>query len=100
MENWAPKKLAYDWDNIGLQLGSYHKEVKKVMITLDVLEPVVDEAIDNEVDLIISHHPILFKALKQINIDTPVGRTIQKLIQNNITVYSSHTNLDITKGGV
>src|SRR5690625_2606487 len=100
MEKWAPKKLAYDWDNVGLQLGSYHKQIKKVMITLDVLESVVDEAIKKEVDLIIAHHPILFKPLQQINSDTPIGRTITKLIQNDITVYAAHTNLDIAKGGV
>src|SRR5690625_1754828 len=100
MENWAPKNLAYDWDNVGLQIGSYHKQVNKVMITLDVLESVVDEAIKKEVDLIIAHHPLFFKSVKQINYDTPIGRTIAKLIQHDITVYAAHTNLDIANGGV
>src|SRR5690625_2046805 len=100
IESWAPKNLAYDWDNVGLQVGSYNRPVKRVMITLDVLESVVDEAIAKKTDLIIAHHPLLFKSLKQINIDTPVGRTIYKLIENNITVYAAHTNLDIAQGGV
>lgn len=70
------------------------------MVTLDVLESVVDEAIENKVDLIIAHHPLLFKPLKQINIDNWRGRMIRKLIQDDITVYAAHTNLDVAKGGV
>lgn len=100
IEHWAPKELAYDWDNVGLQLGSYSLQTKKVMITLDVLENVVDEAIMHDVNLIISHHPLLFNPLKRIDFSTPKGKTIQKLIQHNITVYTAHTNLDIATGGV
>lgn len=100
MEAWAPLSLAYDWDNVGLQVGTANASVKKVMITLDVLESVVDEAIEKEVDLIIAHHPLLFKPLHQINMQTPIGRVINKLIKHQITVYASHTNLDITPGGV
>jgi len=100
MESWAPKKLAYDWDPIGLQIGSYHKKVKKVMVTLDVLDSVADEAIEQNVDLIISHHPLLFKPLSQLDTNTPKGRIVQKLIKHDITVYSAHTNLDIASGGV
>ncbi|MBP1968688.1 dinuclear metal center YbgI/SA1388 family protein [Virgibacillus natechei] len=100
MEEWAPLNLAYEWDNVGLQIGSYTNSVKKIMVTLDVLESVVDEAIDNDIDLIIAHHPLLFKPIKEVNIDTPHGRIIHKLIQHNISVYASHTNLDIANGGV
>ncbi|WP_164668589.1 Nif3-like dinuclear metal center hexameric protein [Virgibacillus doumboii] len=100
MEKWAPQHLAYDWDNVGLQVGSFQNEVKKVMVTLDVLETVVDEAIENDVDLIIAHHPLLFKSMKQVNVDSPQGNIIQKLIQHNISVYAAHTNLDIAAGGV
>lgn len=100
MENWAPKHLAYDWDNVGLQVGSFQNGVKKVMITLDVLSSVVDEAIENNVDLIIAHHPLFFKSIKQLNIDSSQGNIIQKLIKHNISVYAAHTNLDIAKGGV
>ncbi|AXI09475.1 Nif3-like dinuclear metal center hexameric protein [Oceanobacillus zhaokaii] len=100
IENWAPKHLAYEWDNVGLQIGSYNKTVKKVMITLDVLESVVDEAIEKNIDLIIAHHPLLFNPVKRINLDTPQGRIIHKLLTNQITVYAAHTNLDAANGGV
>lgn len=100
MEEWAPRPLAYDWDNVGLQVGSYNDHVKKVMVTLDVSEDVVHEAIDHGVNLIISHHPLLFKSFKKVNVDTAKGRIIQKLLQHQITVYTSHTNLDIAPGGV
>ncbi|UOQ42499.1 Nif3-like dinuclear metal center hexameric protein [Halobacillus salinarum] len=99
-EKWSPKSLAFDWDNVGLQVGTLHKPINKVMITLDVLENVVEEAIEKNIDLIIAHHPLLFVSLKQINLDTPKGRVIQKLIQHDITVYAAHTNLDIAEGGV
>lgn len=100
MEQWAPKSLAYDWDNVGLQVGNFSNQVNRVMISLDVLEPTVDEAIDKNVDLIIAHHPLLFSPLNQVNTDTPKGRIISKLIKHNISVYAAHTNLDIASGGV
>ncbi|SEH60758.1 dinuclear metal center protein, YbgI/SA1388 family [Halobacillus karajensis] len=99
-EKWSPKHLAYEWDNVGLQVGSLNKPVQKVMVTLDVLDSVVDEAIEKDVDLIIAHHPLLFIKLKQINLDTPKGRIVQKLIKHDITVYAAHTNLDVANGGV
>ncbi|MGP4061686.1 Nif3-like dinuclear metal center hexameric protein [Halobacillus sp. H74] len=99
-EEWSPKHLAYDWDNVGLQVGSLNKPVKNIMVTLDVLENVVDEAIEKNVDLIIAHHPLLFVKLSQINLNTPKGRIVQKLIKHDITVYAAHTNLDIAHGGV
>ncbi|AVQ99391.1 Nif3-like dinuclear metal center hexameric protein [Oceanobacillus iheyensis] len=100
MERLAPKSLAYDWDNVGLQVGSFSTPVKKIMVTLDVLEEVVDEAIAKNVSLIIAHHPLLFKPVKQLSTDTPQGRVLHKLLQHNITVYAAHTNLDIAEGGV
>src|SRR5699024_2259390 len=69
-------------------------------ITLDVLESVVDEAVDSGVNLIIAHHPLLFKPIQQIDYQSPQGKVIQKLIQHNITVYAAHTNLDIAHNGV
>ncbi|MFG6114308.1 Nif3-like dinuclear metal center hexameric protein [Halobacillus sp. MO56] len=99
-EQMSPKHLAFDWDKVGLQIGTLNKPVKNIMVTLDVLENVVDEAVEKQVDLIISHHPVIFKPLNQINPDTPKGRVIQKLIKHEITVYAAHTNLDIAEGGV
>ncbi|GGF07781.1 GTP cyclohydrolase 1 type 2 [Halobacillus andaensis] len=100
LEERAPASFAFDWDNVGLQVGSKKQTVKKVMVTLDVLERVVDEAIENDIDLIIAHHPLLFVKLDKIDVSTPKGRTIQKLLTHNICVYASHTNLDIAQGGV
>src|SRR5690625_3487972 len=76
------------------------EENKHELVTLDVLENVVDEAIENNVNLIISHHPLIFNPLKNIDLSSPKGKTIQKLIQHNITVYTAHTNLDVAEGGV
>lgn len=100
LEGFAPKKMAMEGDPIGLQVGSLNKPVKKVMIALDVLENVVDEAIHGEVDLIIAHHPLLYRPLKRIDTSTSKGRVIEKLIKHDITVYAAHTNLDVTALGV
>ncbi|GAA0457662.1 Nif3-like dinuclear metal center hexameric protein [Alkalibacillus silvisoli] len=100
VEEMAPKHLAFEGDPIGLQVGDFNGKVKRVMVALDVLENVVDEAIVKEIDLIIAHHPFIFKPLKSIDINSEKGRIIKKLIKHDITVYAAHTNLDITSGGV
>ncbi|WP_409251390.1 Nif3-like dinuclear metal center hexameric protein [Bacillus sp. SCS-153A] len=99
-ETLAPKELAEEGDKIGLQIGRLNQKVDKVMVTLDVLEEVVDEAIEKGVNLIIAHHPPLFRSLKAVRTDTVQGRMIEKLIKNDISVYAAHTNLDVAKGGV
>ncbi|WP_058307426.1 Nif3-like dinuclear metal center hexameric protein [Gracilibacillus massiliensis] len=99
-EQWVPTNLAESWDNVGLQVGDKNQQVKKVLITLDVVDSVVEEAIETNVDFIIAHHPLLFKGLKEINFSDPKGRVIQKLIKHNISVYAAHTNLDVVKAGV
>src|SRR5690625_4210262 len=100
MECWAPKNFAYEWDNVGLQIGSTTDITQGVLISLDVNDAVVEEAIEKNINMIIAHHPLLFKPLKTIDFTTVKGKLIQKLIKNDITVYASHTNLDITEGGV
>ncbi|HJV45629.1 MAG TPA: Nif3-like dinuclear metal center hexameric protein [Bacillota bacterium] len=100
MEEFAPKALAMEGDRIGLQVGTLNKEVKKVMITLDVLENVVDEAIANAVDLIIAHHAVIFKPLRTLRTDQPAGKLYEKLIKHDIAVYIAHTNLDTAVGGI
>ncbi|CRK84165.1 Nif3-like dinuclear metal center hexameric protein [Neobacillus massiliamazoniensis] len=99
-EQFSPKRLAMEGDKIGLQIGRLNKKIKRIMIALDVLENVIDEAIEKNVELIIAHHPPIFRPLKSINMDTVQGRVIEKLIKHDITVYAAHTNLDVTKGGV
>lgn len=100
MEQFAPKHLAEDWDPVGLQVGSMQRRVSKVMTALEVTDQVVEEAIAENVQLIIAHHPLLFRPLKQLNIDYPQGQLLEKLIKHDITVYAAHTNLDITQGGM
>ena len=100
IEKLAPIHLALDWDNPGLILGYEDKPVSRLLLALDINEEVIDEALANQVDMIITHHPIIYKAIKHINSRTTVGKWMLKLIQNNITVYTAHTNLDIAEGGV
>ncbi|NMO94815.1 Nif3-like dinuclear metal center hexameric protein [Paenibacillus lemnae] len=100
MEQLAPKHAAEPDDRIGLQLGTLQKDIKHVMIALDVTEEVVDEAVKTGVDLIIAHHAIIYRPLKGLQTDTPMGKVYEKLIKSDIAVYISHTNLDITEGGM
>ena len=100
MEEFAPPILAEDWDNVGLMVGSREDEIKKVMVCLDVTSDVIKTAESNKVDLIVSHHPLIFKGLKKINREDFKGRMIMDLIRKGINVYSAHTNLDVTDGGV
>lgn len=100
IETWAPQHFAYDWDHIGLQVGSKNEKTTKVLVTLDVLESVVEEAIEKGANLIVAHHPLLFKPLKKVDFDSVKGKIVKKLIEHNITVYAAHTNLDIAEGGV
>lgn len=99
-EQFVPKSLAMEGDPIGLQLGRLNRKVERVLVTLDVLENVVDEAIRKDVQLIIAHHPPIYHPLEKITTDTVQGRTIAKLLKHDIAVYAAHTNLDVAKGGV
>jgi len=99
-ENKYPKDLAYEWDNVGIQVGTLNMPAKKILVTLDVTKEVVKEAIDKKVNMILSHHPLLFNPLDKIIFDTPRGWIIKNLIKHNITVYSAHTNYDLAEGGM
>jgi dinuclear metal center YbgI/SA1388 family protein len=101
LENWAPKEIAWEKDNTGLQIGSPERRIKNIMLSLDLNENVIDQAIKKKCNFIFTHHPLLFKPLTRI--DTSVNSTsllVEKLIKNDITLYSAHTNLDFTKDGV
>ena len=100
LESWAPLSLAEDWDNCGLQVGDRAQEVHKVLVALTPTLRVVEEAIAVGADMIVTHHPLLFKPLKQITTDKEQGKIVHLLIKNGISLYSAHTNLDITSGGV
>lgn len=100
VEQLAPKHVAMEDDKIGLQLGSLQKDIKCVLIALDVNEAVVDEAIKLGADLIVAHHAIIFRPLASLQTDTPMGKVYEKLIKHDIAVYIAHTNLDVTDGGM
>ncbi len=99
IESIAPPALAEDWDNVGLLVGSQNAAVKKIMVTLDVTSRVVDEARENNVDLIVSHHPVIFTSMKSIT-DDGNGKLLLSLIESGIAVYSAHTNFDKAQGGM
>lgn len=99
-EKWSPKYLAMEGDPIGLHVGTLNKKIERVLVTLDVNEEVVDEAIAKSAELIIAHHPPIFRPLKNLQTDFPQGRLMEKLIKHDIAVYAAHTNLDVAEGGV
>ena len=100
LERFAPLPLQESWDNAGLQVGLTETEVSGALLCLDVNEKMVDEAIQKGCNLIVSHHPLLFRGLKTISDLTDVQRTVMKAIVNGICVVSMHTNMDNAKGGV
>ena len=101
IESWAPKEIAWNKDNVGLQVGSAERKVKNILLSLDLNMNVVNEAIKKDCNVIITHHPLLFNPLKKINTDKDKNSIlIEKLIKNDITLFSAHTNLDFTKDGV
>ncbi len=95
-----PPDAAEEWDNIGLLLGHNEKEVKRVLLTLDVTPFSAEEAVKFGADLIISHHPILFGGTKSITDENSEGRMLLTLLENKIAVISAHTNMDSAKGGL
>ncbi len=101
LEEWAPKGIAWDKDNVGLQVGDPKIRIKNILISLDLNEEVINSAVKENCNLIITHHPILYYPLKNLDFSkNKIARMIQMLVKNNITLYSSHTNLDFTKQGV
>lgn len=100
MEEIAPPELAAEGDNVGLLLGDPDREVERVLLALDVTGEVVREAIGRGAGMIISHHPLIFRPLRRLVHNDPVGRLATELLQNGIALYSAHTNLDCCQEGV
>lgn len=90
-----PKRYAMEWDNVGLLAGRSDKEVQKVYLALDATDEVIEEAVKVGADLLITHHPLIFKGLKQINDENFISRRVLRLIQNDISYYAMHTNYDV-----
>lgn len=98
LEKLAPPSMACDWDNPGLIAGRSDKEVKKIVIALDATDDAVETAIREKADLLLTHHPLIFKAVKKVNDQNFITRRIVKLIQNDISYYAMHTNFDSAPG--
>lgn len=91
---WAPD-IACDWDNVGLLIGDKEKEVKKVMLALDATDDIIQQAVESGVDMLITHHPLIFHGMTRITADDFTGRRVLRLIQNQIAYYAMHTNFDV-----
>lgn len=100
IEKLAKPQYAYDWDNCGLLAGDRKSQVEKILITLDITKEVALEAKEKNCQMIISHHPLIFKAVKNLSTDTYEGEVLSILYKNNIALYCAHTSLDIASGGV
>ncbi|MCC8127636.1 MAG: Nif3-like dinuclear metal center hexameric protein [Clostridiales bacterium] len=94
----APPGLACEWDNPGFQAGRSDKQIERVLTALDVTDEVVEQAIEADVDLIVSHHPLIFRPLKRVNDEDFISRRIVRLLQHDICYFAMHTNFDIAPG--
>ncbi|MDJ0721689.1 MAG: Nif3-like dinuclear metal center hexameric protein [Desulfobacterales bacterium] len=100
LEALAPARLAEDWDNVGLQVGHPAWPVNKVLVALDPTLAVVDEAIREGAAAVITHHPLIFRPLRCLDLATATGRIIQRLVDKRVAVIAAHTNLDSVSGGI
>jgi len=100
LEDFAPLVLQESYDNSGLQVGDTSQKVKGILLCLDVTEEVLEEALELDCNLIISHHPLLFKPIKRLSGKTYIERCVIKACKNDLVIYTAHTNLDNTFGGL
>lgn len=100
LEGLYPSYLADSWDNVGFQIGNENHVVERILICLEVTEIVIDEAVEKGIDLIIAHHPLIFKAPKNLSESNPKVRLMTRLIRENISLYVMHTNFDHAEGGL
>ena len=100
VETLAPRNMKMDWDNVGLLCGSRSTQVAKILVALDPFEHVCQEAADLGAHLIVTHHPLIFQAMKAITDETSIGRGILELCRHGISAINAHTNLDCAPGGV
>ena len=95
LEELSPKRFALSFDNVGLLVGRYDKDVKTIFIALDATDEVIDAAIECEADMLITHHPMIFSAIKSVRADDFIGKRILKLAKYDISYYAMHTNFDV-----
>ncbi len=99
-EELYPERYSDDWDNSGGQVINFEKDINNVVIALDISDKLIDFAVENKADLIISHHPIFFSGIDKIDISTYKGKMIKRIIDNEINIYSMHTNFDMANLGM
>ena len=99
MESFCPAELAEPWDNCGFQIAFENKEVNRVLVSLEVTDKVIEEAVKHNAQVIVTHHPLLFTGLKEINDKNIIGNHVMRLIKEEISVYSCHTNFDKMENG-
>ena len=99
LERLAPLHLQDEWDNSGLQVGFPESDIRRVLVCLDVTEMIVDEAVARGCELIVSHHPLLFKPLRQVSDTTYQQRCVVRALAAGVSIYSAHTSLDNAPGG-
>ncbi len=100
METWAPRKLAENWDNPGLQAGNPERKVAKILVSLDLTAANARWAADHDVQMIVSHHPFFFHGMKCVDTTTERGSVLSLLLKHDISAFAAHTNLDTADGGV
>lgn len=98
LEQLAAEDYACEWDNPGLLAGRMDREVKRIVIALDATDDVVDLAVSRKADMLLTHHPLIFKAVKKVNDQDFIGRRLLRMIENGISYYAMHTNFDIAPG--
>lgn len=101
IEDWAPPGIAWEKDNVGIQVGSREVKVKNILLSLELTQEVLNEAISKNCNLIITHHPLIFHPIKKLETQKNFqNKLIEQLIKKEVTLYSAHTNLDFAKNGV
>lgn len=95
LEELSPSSFAAGWDNVGLLAGRCDKEIKRIVIALDPSDDVIEQAVAMEADMLLTHHPMIFKPIQKINSGHFIGRKLIKLIQNDISYFVMHTNFDV-----
>ena len=98
LETLAPADCACEWDNVGLLVGWREREIHRILIALDATDEVVEEAVRMRADLLLTHHPLIFKPLRKVNDDDFIARRVMELIQYNVNYYAMHTNFDAAPG--
>jgi len=94
------KSLAADWDRVGLQIGNERRNINKILVTLDLDDEAIEEAVSNNADLVISHHPIIFDPIDSVTDSTDTGKKVMRLVENRISAYAVHSNYDIMDEGL